>query len=232
MSKKELGVYVHIPFCKRKCYYCDFISYPNKIELAKKYIDCVKKEIEQFDFSNYNVTTIYIGGGTPSYINEIYIKELLEKLAKKLEDNENNLESNKNNLKYNENNLEGNTNNKDNLGNLEITIEVNPGTVTKEKLELYKKCGVNRLSIGLQSAQNRLLKEIGRIHTLGEFLDTYKMAKEVGFNNINVDLMIGLPNQTIKDIKESLELLLMLFINKLTSLMVCNQMLSLLIKPI
>ena len=207
MSKKELGVYIHIPFCKRKCYYCDFISYPNKIESAKKYIDCVKKEIDQFDFSNYNITTIYIGGGTPSYINEVYIKELLEKLTKKLENNENNLESNKNNLKYNENNLKSNRNN---LENLEITIEVNPGTVTKEKLELYKKCGVNRLSIGLQSAQNRLLKEIGRIHTLEEFLETYKMAKEVGFDNINVDLMIGLPNQTIQDIKESLEQLIKL----------------------
>ena len=114
MSKKELGVYIHIPFCKSKCYYCDFISYPNKIESVKKYIDCVKKEIDQFDFSNYNITTIYIGGGTPSYINEAYIKELLEKLTKKLENNENNLKSNRNNLE-----------------NLEITIEVNPGTVTK-----------------------------------------------------------------------------------------------------
>ena len=127
-----------------------------------------------------------MGDGTPSYINEKYIKELLENLKRKLENNETKFE------------------------NIEITIEVNPGTVTKEKLELYKNCGINRLSIGLQSAQNSLLKEIGRIHTLKEFLETYKIAKEVKFDNINVDLMIGLPKQSIQDIKKSLELLIKL----------------------
>lgn len=127
-----------------------------------------------------------MGDGTPSYINEKYIKELLENLKRKLENNETKFE------------------------NIEITIEVNPGTVTKEKLELYKNCGINRLSIGLQSAQNSLLKEIGRIHTLKEFLETYKIAKEVEFDNINVDLMIGLPKQSIQDIKKSLELLIKL----------------------
>lgn len=127
-----------------------------------------------------------MGDGTPSYISEKYIKELLEKLKRKLENNETKFE------------------------NIEITIEVNPGTVTKEKLELYKNCGINRLSIGLQSAQNSLLKEIGRIHTLKEFLETYKIAKEVEFDNINVDLMIGLPKQSIQDIKKSLELLIKL----------------------
>ena len=96
-------------------------------------------------------------------------------------------------------------NNKINFEDTEITIEVNPGTVTKEKLETYKKSGVNRLSIGLQSTKNRLLKQIGRIHTYEEFLDTYNLAKEVGFDNINVDLMIALPNQKMEDIKESLE---------------------------
>ena len=96
-------------------------------------------------------------------------------------------------------------NNKIAWKDLEITIEVNPGTVSKEKLENYKMLGINRLSIGLQSTSNRLLKEIGRIHTYEDFLDTYNIAKEVGFDNINVDLMIALPNQSIKDIKESLE---------------------------
>ena len=86
----------------------------------------------------------------------------------------------------------------------EITIEVNPGTVDKEKLEIYKNAGINRLSIGLQSSQDKLLKQIGRIHTFEDFLNTYNLAKKVGFENINVDLMIGLPNQTIKNIKESL----------------------------
>ncbi len=181
MNKKELGIYIHIPFCKSKCYYCDFISYPNKINLAKDYINALKKEISQFDFSNYNVTTIYIGGGTPSYINENEISEILEIIKNKIKGNKTKFED------------------------IEITIEVNPGTVTLEKLKTYKKAGINRLSIGLQSTEDRLLKEIGRIHSYSEFLDTYKTAEAVGFNNINVDLMIALPNQTIKDIRESLE---------------------------
>ncbi len=181
MNKKELGIYIHIPFCKSKCYYCDFISYPNKINLAKDYINALKKEISQFDFSNYDVTTIYIGGGTPSYINENEISEILEFIKNKIKENKTKFED------------------------IEITIEVNPGTVTLEKLKIYKKAGINRLSIGLQSTDDRLLKEIGRIHSYSEFLDTYKMAEAVGFNNINVDLMIALPNQTIKDIRESLE---------------------------
>lgn len=181
MNKKELGIYIHIPFCKSKCYYCDFISYPNKINLAKDYINAVRKEICQFDFSNYDVTTIYIGGGTPSYINENEIIEILEIVKSKIKEN------------------------KTKFKDIEITIEVNPGTVTLEKLKIYKKAGINRLSIGLQSTHDRLLQEIGRIHNYSEFLDTYKMAEAVGFNNINVDLMIALPNQTIKDIKESLE---------------------------
>lgn len=181
MNKKELGIYIHIPFCKSKCYYCDFISYPNKINLAKDYINAVKKEVSQFDFSNYDVTTIYIGGGTPSYINENEISDILKTIKSKTKEN------------------------KTKFKDIEITIEVNPGTVTLEKLKTYKKVGINRLSIGLQSTHDRLLKEIGRIHTYSEFLATYKMAEAVGFNNINVDLMISLPSQTIRDIRESLE---------------------------
>ena len=177
----NFGIYIHIPFCKRKCSYCDFISFSNKDNLINSYVEALKKEIEKFNFSKYNVTTIYLGGGTPSYIKENYIKEILDLLKEKL------------------------INNKVSWQDLEITIEVNPGTVTKEKLEVYKEVGVNRLSIGLQSTNNSLLKQIGRIHKFEDFLDTYNIAKEVGFDNINVDLMIALPNQTIEDIKESLE---------------------------
>ncbi len=181
MDKKELGIYIHIPFCKQKCYYCDFISFANKQEKQQEYINAVKSEIDTYQFEKYNVTTIYIGGGTPSYIESKYIVELIEKLKNKL----------KNNItKFEE---------------IEITIEVNPGTVTKEKLQDFKSCGINRLSIGLQTTNNNLLKQIGRIHTYEEFLDTYNYAKQVGFENINVDLMLGLPNQTIKDLKDSLE---------------------------
>ena len=177
----NFGIYIHIPFCKRKCSYCDFISFSNKDRLIESYVEALKKEIEDFDFSKYDVTTIYLGGGTPSYIKEEYIKEILELLKEKL------------------------INNKVSWKDIEITIEVNPGTVTKEKLEAYKEAGTNRISIGLQSTNNSLLKQIGRIHKFEDFLDTYNIAKEVGFDNINVDLMIALPNQTIEDIKESLE---------------------------
>ena len=176
----NFGIYIHIPFCKRKCSYCDFISFSSKDSLIEGYVRALKKEIEEFDFSKYNVTTIYLGGGTPSYIKKEYIKEILNLLKEKL------------------------VNNKVSWKYIEITIEVNPGTVTKEKLEIYKEVGVNRISIGLQSTNNSLLKQIGRIHKFEDFLDTYNLAKEVGFDNINVDLMIALPKQTIEDIKKSL----------------------------
>lgn len=175
MKNKEIGVYVHIPFCKQKCYYCDFISYCNKDDLIDDYVKAVKKEIRMQNIQS-QITTVYIGGGTPSYIDSKYIVEIIEEIKKK------------------------------NISKRpEITIEVNPGTVTKEKLKNYKKCGINRLSIGLQSAQDEILKEIGRIHNFEQFLETYQMARKVGFKNINVDLILGIPNQRIKDLKNSLE---------------------------
>lgn len=175
MKNKEIGVYVHIPFCKQKCYYCDFISYCNKDDLIDDYVKAVKKEIRMQNIQS-QITTVYIGGGTPSYIDSKYIVEIIEEIKKK------------------------------NISKRpEITIEVNPGTVTKEKLKDYKKCGINRLSIGLQSTQDEILKEIGRIHNFEQFLETYQMARKVGFKNINVDLILGIPNQRIKDLKNSLE---------------------------
>ncbi len=185
MENKELGIYIHIPFCKKKCDYCDFASFSNKQNLIENYIEALKKEINMYfqnqDFLNrYNITTIYIGGGTPSFIESKYIVEIMNLLKEKFKNNQTKFE------------------------NIEITIEVNPGTVTQEKLEDYKKININRLSIGLQSTNNDILKEIGRIHTFEQFLETYNMAKKVGFENMNVDLMIGLPNQRIEDIKESL----------------------------
>lgn len=171
---KELGIYVHIPFCKRKCNYCDFISFQNKDEIILKYIECLKKEIRQSikltNSKDYIVKTIYIGGGTPSFIKSKYIIEIIKEIRKKYIVDE----------------------------NTEITIELNPGTVTEQKLSDYYNLGINRLSIGLQSDNDEILKNIGRIHTYSEFLDTYKLARKVGFKNINVDLMLGLPNQTIE----------------------------------
>ena len=181
MKESELGIYVHIPFCKSKCNYCDFISYTNKTNKAEAYFEAVKKEIQSYNLEEYNVTTIYIGGGTPSYVDSKYIYYILQELEIKLSSNLTKWE------------------------NIEITIEVNPGTVTEEKLLMYKSIGINRISIGLQSTNDKLLKQIGRIHNYKEFMDTYELVKKVGFQNINVDLMIGLPNQTIQDLKKSLE---------------------------
>ena len=179
---KEIGIYIHIPFCIKKCDYCDFISYCNKTDLIEEYVEKLKEEIKvELNNRDYEVKTIYIGGGTPSSINSKYIVDILNTIKEK-----------------------------GNLENTEITIEVNPGTVTKQKLLDYKNVGINRLSTGLQETNNEILKEIGRIHTYEEFLETYNLARGIGFKNINVDLIIGLPKQSISNIKESLNKVLTL----------------------
>ena len=214
--KKELGIYLHIPFCKKKCYYCDFVSYADKLLYQERYINALLLEIEsQKDIlKESNITTIYIGGGTPSIIDVKNIQVVMNKLDEILNFKNPNIQIDKSNLLDNNEKDLLNNNEKDllNIENLnlikkpiEITIELNPGTVTKEKLEQYYNLGINRLSIGLQSTQDKLLKQIGRIHTYSEFLQTYKLAREIGFKNINIDLMIGLPNQSIEDIKETVE---------------------------
>lgn len=178
---KELGIYVHIPFCKQKCYYCDFISYANKEEKTKEYVKCIQKEIEieskKYSKDEYEITTIYLGGGTPSYISALYIENIINVIK----------------LNYNV---------KDNA---EITIEINPGTVNEEKILIYEKIGINRVSIGLQTTNDKLLKQIGRIHTYEEFLNCYKLVSKSKIDNINVDLMLALPNQTIEDLEEGLQ---------------------------
>lgn len=201
-DKPELGIYVHIPFCIQKCLYCDFISFPNKLELQEKYVNKLIEEIEHEKelFKKYYVTTIYIGGGTPSAIESKYIRQILEKIKENINIDEYGAED-ANGAEY-ECDTENET---DEFEKIEVTIEVNPGTVTRQKLLEYKQAGVNRLSIGLQSTRNHLLKEIGRIHTYEDFVHTYELATEIGFQNINVDLMIGLPNQNIRDIKDSLQ---------------------------
>lgn len=170
------SLYIHIPFCKHKCFYCDFNSYCNKDSLITNYIKATKKEI-QYYIDRYNENefkTVYFGGGTPSYIDSNYIKELLS-LVK----------------------CDG-----------EITLELNPGTITNDKLKDYKEAGINRLSIGLQTTNDSLLKGIGRIHTLNDFDEAFKMARNNRFKNISVDLMFGLPNQTISDVNQSLDYIL------------------------
>lgn len=183
---KDIGIYVHIPFCKHKCYYCDFISYANKESLVERYINVLIREItdvatgNRLDYENgidelFNVNTIYVGGGTPSFIESKYIVNIISTIKEYFKINE----------------------------NAEITLEVNPGTVNENKLKDYFNAGVNRLSIGLQATNDSLLKEIGRIHTYEEFLNTYKLARKIGFKNINADLMIGLPKQTIEDVEKA-----------------------------
>ena len=188
MGKKNIGIYIHIPFCKKKCEYCDFKSYVGKEELMEKYIKWLKYELKEVGEGNkldYEknleriavVNTIYIGGGTPSIIDEIYISEILQVIKQ----------------------------NYTLADEVEITIEVNPGTVTEKKLETYRRSGINRLSIGLQETHNEVLKRIGRIHTYEDFLNTYNLARNVGFTNINVDLMLALPGQSVKDLEENVE---------------------------
>ncbi len=170
------GIYIHIPFCRQKCYYCDFVSFANKEELIEKYINCLKKEINYTLKTKNKIDTIYIGGGTPTAIDSKFIKEILEEIYSIVGFDE----------------------------NREITIEVNPGTINKEKIEDYKKVKVNRISIGLQTTNDKLLKDIGRIHDFKQFKEAYNLIKQAGFTNINIDLMLGLPNQTIEDLEKSL----------------------------
>ena len=188
MKNKNVGIYVHIPFCKQKCKYCDFKSYTGKEALVQEYIKWVKHELEEVGDGNkldYEaglddlvvVDTIYIGGGTPSFIDSKYIVEIIDTIRKHYTI----------------------------VNNPEITIEINPGTITEKKLNDYFNCGINRISIGLQSNHEKLLKELGRIHSYKEFEDAYLTARKVGFKNINVDLMIGLPNQTLDDVNETID---------------------------
>ena len=202
LDKKELGIYIHIPFCKQKCYYCDFTSFAGCEHLQGRYVECLKKELQyrlRGIEDNYKITTIYIGGGTPSYIDSKYIKEILTLLMNEIP-NSNVSSKQSDKLKIDNDYLENLK-----LCDVETTIEVNPGTVTEQKLREYKEAGINRLSIGLQSTNNELLKEIGRIHNYEQFIEAYNLARKEGFKNINVDLMLGLPNQTIVDLKESLQ---------------------------
>lgn len=175
---EELGIYIHIPFCKQKCFYCDFCSFANKNEMQGKYVETVINEIKNITHKEkYTVTTIYLGGGTPSILNPDYIKNILQEIKSSFEI----------------------------LDDAEITIEINPGTVNEEKLKKYKEYGINRLSIGLQSANDKILKKIGRIHDYKQFEETFFFARKCGFKNINVDLMIGLPTQAVEDVKQTLE---------------------------
>lgn len=174
--KKPVMIYIHIPFCDKKCDYCDFLSGPASLLMKEKYVEKLIEEIKSHTgkMEEYQVTSIFIGGGTPSSLPVNDISRIMDALAKTFYPSQD--------TKY-----------------MEITIEVNPGTVNKEKLMEYKAAGINRLSLGLQSTDNKELKELGRIHTYETFLENYKLAREIGFSNINIDLMPGLPGQKVQD---------------------------------
>lgn len=174
-----LGLYIHIPFCIKKCKYCDFNSFKLNIDEKKKYISALEQEMKLYkdEVKDKEIDSIFIGGGTPTVLNGDEIKTLFKKINE--------------NFKIKE--------------DAEITMECNPGTIDEKKLLAMKESGVNRLSIGLQAVQNHHLKYIGRIHTYEEFEKNYIEAKNIGFNNINIDLMYALPNQTVEDWKETLE---------------------------
>lgn len=150
---RKLGIYVHIPFCKKKCEYCDFISFSGIESKEEDYIKALIQDINYYSnfVKDYEVDTIYFGGGTPSYIDSSCIVEVLNTIKDSYHISE----------------------------NAEITLEVNPGTVNEEKLLAYKNVGINRISIGLQSTHDRLLELIGRIHNYSEFLETYQLARKV-----------------------------------------------------
>ena len=177
--RENISIYIHIPFCKKKCFYCDFVSFENKEEIIEEYIDSVCIEILKNAeiLSEYNIKTIYFGGGTPSFIDSKYIVKIMNTLKLFLTDEEI---------------LE------------EVTIEVNPNSATLEKLQDYFNCGINRLSIGLQSTHDKVLRNIGRSHTFKHFKDTLQNAKFAGFNNISLDLMYPLPGLNVSNFKDSL----------------------------
>lgn len=177
--RENIGIYIHIPFCTKKCFYCDFVSYENKENLIQEYIDAVCLEILQNAeiLSEYNISTIYFGGGTPSLIKAEYIEKILNTLKLFVTDEK---EIN------------------------EITIEINPNSASLDKLEKYYNLGINRLSIGLQSTHDKILRNIGRLHTFNDFKEVLKNANVVGFKNISVDLIYPLPGLNLSGFKETL----------------------------
>ena len=177
--KKNISLYLHIPFCVRKCRYCDFLSFSDcSYTRQKEYVTALQEEIRAWKEAaeNYQVRSVFLGGGTPSVLLDGFVGEIFQTLYEVW----------------------------DISANAEITIEANPGTITRQKLIEYRTCGVNRLSMGLQSTVNQELQCLGRIHTYEQFLANYKMAREEGFRNINVDLMSALPGQNLHSYGQTL----------------------------
>ena len=177
--KRPLELYLHIPFCVRKCEYCDFLSGPASDLVRSGYVEQLRQEIlcQSAYYQGYEAVTVFLGGGTPSLLKEGEIAALMDTVHRCFSVSP----------------------------EAEITIEANPGTVTLEKLQTYRACGINRISIGLQSADDRELKALGRTHTYDDFLKTYQRVRQAGFANVNVDLMSALPGQTMASWKNTMK---------------------------
>ena len=177
--RRALELYIHIPFCARKCGYCDFLSARAIPGVRQKYVEQLIREIscQSAHYPGYRVVSVYLGGGTPSLLEPGEILEVMTQVRACFELEE----------------------------GAEVTLEANPGTVTMEKLAAYRQGGINRLSIGLQSADDGELKNLGRIHTWAEFLKTYQRVRQGGFDNVNIDLMSALPGQTVESWKSTLK---------------------------
>ena len=175
---KDLSIYIHIPFCIQKCAYCDFLSFPGTEEMQEQYVQKLLWEIRESApaYREYEVQSVFIGGGTPTSIPAEQIVQVTETLRKCYRI----------------------------AADAEWSIECNPGTADAAKLSAYRKAGINRISIGCQSVHDRELKRLGRIHSREQFLDCYHSAREAGFENINVDLMSGLPEQQVPDWEDNL----------------------------
>ena len=182
--RKKLELYVHIPFCEKKCLYCDFLSFSAEDDLHKAYVDKLIEEIrvQAKNYSDYQISSIFIGGGTPSVIKAVYISNIMSAIYEAFI-----VES-----------------------LAEVTIECNPGTVDIDKLLVYKQSGINRISVGLQSSVDKELQHLGRVHNYADFLYSYEKIRESGYKNVNIDLMSALPWQTLDSWKSTLKKVVML----------------------
>lgn len=176
--KKPLELYIHIPFCKKKCLYCDFLSFIENGEQKANYVEKLVQEIEMMGKTccDYEAVSVFLGGGTPSILLAEQTVRTIEAVKRSFSVTE----------------------------NAEVTTEANPGTLDAAKLEAYLACGINRLSLGLQSADDRELKGLGRIHTFQDFLQSFRLARAAGFTNINIDLMSALPGQSLASYQKTL----------------------------
>lgn len=175
---KKIGIYIHFPFCVSKCKYCNFVSFSSKNDMQLKYFQALIKEISQFQAMDVAIDTIFIGGGTPSIMFDGCISTLLSEIRKKF-------------------NV---------LEDAEITIEGNPNSITLSKVQEWKESGVNRVSIGLQTTNQNILRLLGRPHTKQDYISAIEIVKSVGINNINTDCLIGLPRQRQTDVRKTLSL--------------------------